>query len=205
MPQTRFFKGEFDRDAGGCIGEARQAGDLQHGSRLAVHRRSIHRRADRKRDRHQHGRQGRLARQRLRRAAVAQRQIRGGVSAEPTTASARRAHRSAATSTSTIAADRIRALTARHPIKPTSTRCPSAWQPNPGRGSTYRRGNSVQTTGTTSPGFRPAPGRTPPLAIEKIEKLSDYAVDCTTQSTLGGINGNEGLPCVQREMQMLEL
>ena len=31
--------------------------------------------------RHQHGRQGRLARQRLRRAAVAQRQIRGGLSA----------------------------------------------------------------------------------------------------------------------------
>jgi len=30
------------------------------------------------------------------------------------------------------------------------TRCHSAWQPNPGRGSTYRRGKSVQTTGTTS-------------------------------------------------------
>ena len=25
-----------------------------------------------------------------------------------------------------------------------------AWQPNPGRGSTYRRGKSVQTTGATS-------------------------------------------------------
>src|SRR5450432_3614620 len=44
----------------------------------------------------------------------------------------------------------IRALTARHPIKPTSPRCPSAWQPNPGGGSTYRCGKSVQTTGTTS-------------------------------------------------------
>ena len=33
---------------------------------------------------------------------------------------------------------------------PTSRRCPSAWQPNLGRRSTYRRGNSVQTTGTTS-------------------------------------------------------
>jgi hypothetical protein len=41
-------------------------------------------------------------------------------------------------------------LMARHPIKPTSRRCPSAWQPNPGRRSTYRRGDSVQTTGTTS-------------------------------------------------------
>ena len=41
-------------------------------------------------------------------------------------------------------------MTARHPIKPTSPRCPSAWQPNPGGGSTYRSGKSVQTTGTTS-------------------------------------------------------
>ena len=50
----------------------------------------------------------------------------------------------------TTAADRIRAFTARHPIKPTSPSCPSAWQPNPGRGSTYRGGKSVQTTGATS-------------------------------------------------------
>jgi hypothetical protein len=41
-------------------------------------------------------------------------------------------------------------LTAPHPITPTPPRCPSAWQPNPGRRSTYRRGKSVQTTGTTS-------------------------------------------------------
>src|SRR5215475_523657 len=45
---------------------------------------------------------------------------------------------------------RARALTAPHPIKPTPPRCPSAWQPNLGRCSTYRRGKSVQTTGTTS-------------------------------------------------------
>src|SRR5262249_51106811 len=44
----------------------------------------------------------------------------------------------------------IRALTARHPIKPISASCRSAWQPNLGRRSTYRCGNSVQTTGTTS-------------------------------------------------------
>ena len=31
-----------------------------------------------------------------------------------------------------------------------SPRCQSAWQPNPGRRSTYRRGKSVQTTGPTS-------------------------------------------------------
>src|SRR5664279_4229180 len=49
-----------------------------------------------------------------------------------------------------MAAGRIRALTASHPIKPTSTRCPSAWRHNPGGRSTYRRGKSVQTTGTSS-------------------------------------------------------
>jgi putative transposase len=44
----------------------------------------------------------------------------------------------------------IRALTDARPIKPSSTRCLSARRPNPGRGSTYRRGNSVQTTAATS-------------------------------------------------------
>src|SRR6266540_3002231 len=68
----------------------------------------------------------------------------------PMTASAKPALQSAATSTSTTAGDHIRALTARHPIKPTSRCCLSAWQPNHGRCSTYRCGESVQTTGTTS-------------------------------------------------------
>src|SRR5207237_5931185 len=36
------------------------------------------------------------------------------------------------------------------PIKPTSTSRHSAWRPNPGRRSTYRRGDSVQTSGTNS-------------------------------------------------------
>src|SRR6516164_9842427 len=58
--------------------------------------------------------------------------------------------RSAATSTSTTAIGLIRALTDARPIKTTSTRCLSARRPNPGRGSTYRRGNSVQTTAATS-------------------------------------------------------
>ncbi|MGY3116116.1 putative transposase [Bradyrhizobium sp. S3.14.4] len=44
----------------------------------------------------------------------------------------------------------IRVLTAARRIKPTSPRGHSAWQPNPGRGSTYRRGDSVQTNGTSS-------------------------------------------------------
>jgi hypothetical protein len=55
-----------------------------------------------------------------------------------------------ASSCCTTAGGHIRALTARHPIKPTSRRCPSAWQPNPGRRSTYRRGKAVQTTGATA-------------------------------------------------------
>jgi hypothetical protein len=50
----------------------------------------------------------------------------------------------------TTAADPTRALPAPHPIKPTSPRCPSAGQPNHGRDSTYRCGDSVQTTGTTA-------------------------------------------------------
>src|SRR5258708_39912500 len=50
----------------------------------------------------------------------------------------------------TMAADRIRALTTPHQIKPTSTSRHSAWRPNQGRRSTYRRGESVQTSGTSS-------------------------------------------------------
>jgi hypothetical protein len=69
----------------------------------------------------------------------------------------------------TTADDRIRALTASHPIKPTSTRCRSAWQPNPGRGSTYRSGKAVQTTGTTS-------GRCPPKA-DSLCSLSSVGLD----------------------------
>ena len=51
--------------------------------------------------------------------------------------------RSAVTWTFIMADVPTRALTAPRPIKPTSPRCHSAWQPNPGRGSTYRRGKSV--------------------------------------------------------------
>jgi hypothetical protein len=52
--------------------------------------------------------------------------------------------------TDTTAGVPIRVLTAARQIKPTSPHGHSAWQLNPGRGSTYRRGNSVQTTGTSS-------------------------------------------------------
>src|SRR6516164_2756096 len=55
-----------------------------------------------------------------------------------------------AISISTIPSVHIRALTARRPIRPTSPCCRSARRPNPGRGSTHRRGNSVQRIGTTA-------------------------------------------------------
>src|SRR5207342_2715501 len=67
----------------------------------------------------------------------------------PTKVYPRLALRSAVTWTFIMADVPTRALTAARPIKPTSPRCHSAWQPNPGRGSTYRRGKSVQTTGTS--------------------------------------------------------
>jgi putative transposase len=54
--------------------------DLQHRSRKSVHQPRLHQRAAQERDRDQHGWQGRLARQRLCRAPLAIRQIRGGVS-----------------------------------------------------------------------------------------------------------------------------
>ena len=73
----------------------------------------------------------------------------------PTTASARPALRSAVTSTSITQGAHIPALTARHQIKLTSPRRPSAWQPNPGRRSTYRCGKIVQTTGTSSCSLNP--------------------------------------------------
>ena len=57
-----------------------QTRDLQHGSRLAVHQRGLHGCSSQSRRRYQHGRQGLMARQCLRRAALAIRQIRGGVS-----------------------------------------------------------------------------------------------------------------------------
>jgi hypothetical protein len=61
----------------GCSGPSRQAGHLQHGSGQPVHRRGLHRRAHQQRHCDQHGRQGGLVGQYLRRAAVAQCQIRG--------------------------------------------------------------------------------------------------------------------------------
>ena len=61
-----------------ALAQSRQAGHLQHRPGLAVHRLGLHRRARQQRHCDQHGRQGRLAGQCLRRAAVAQRQIRGG-------------------------------------------------------------------------------------------------------------------------------
>ena len=55
--------------------------DLQHGSGQPVHLHRLHQGAGRPRDQDQHGRQGSLARQRLRRAPLAEHQIRGSLPA----------------------------------------------------------------------------------------------------------------------------
>jgi uncharacterized protein (DUF1330 family) len=54
--------------------------------------------------------------------------------------------------------------------------CQSAWQPNPGRGSTYRSGKTVRTSGATSDGrFIARGGRTyvvngaPPKRVATIQ------------------------------------
>ena len=73
----------------------------------------------------------------------------------------------------TTAGDHTRALTAPHPIKPTSPRCPSAWQPNPDRRSTYRSGNSVQITGTSSVALVLAVH--PSLPVHDVTELIEYA------------------------------
>ena len=72
--------GILRRGAGGGLGSAWPARDLQHRPGLAVHQPRLHQRAAQGRDRHQHGWQGLLARQRLRRAALAIDQVRGGLS-----------------------------------------------------------------------------------------------------------------------------
>jgi hypothetical protein len=68
------------RGARGSAGASRQAGGLQHGSGLAVHVPSLHGRAGQARDPYQHGRQGRVAGRCVRRAPLADHQIRGGLS-----------------------------------------------------------------------------------------------------------------------------
>jgi len=64
-----------------ALGPPWKAGDLQLRPRQPIHQRRLHRTAVGARHRHQHGRSRRLARQRLRRAAVAIGQIRGGLPA----------------------------------------------------------------------------------------------------------------------------
>ncbi|RIA78972.1 hypothetical protein C1645_841921, partial [Glomus cerebriforme] len=73
----RFLRGGSGRSAR----PARQAGDLQHRPGLAVHQPRLYQRAAAGRDRHQHGRQRRVARQRLRRTTVAVSQVRGDLPA----------------------------------------------------------------------------------------------------------------------------
>src|SRR5882672_5485207 len=68
------------RGGRGGARSARPAGYFQYRPGQSVHQRRLDRPAARQRHRHQHGRQGGMARQRLRRAVVALGQIRGGLS-----------------------------------------------------------------------------------------------------------------------------
>src|SRR5262245_61810795 len=99
----------------------------------------LHTKGDRQRD--QHGRN--MARQRVCRAVL--RTVTVYLKADESVAEARG---SISRPTAAVFTPR---LTGARPIKPTTPRCHSAWQPkgatpNPGRSSTYRRGNSVPTT-----------------------------------------------------------
>src|SRR3954452_22766256 len=69
---------------------------------------------------------------------------------ELTTRSPRPAPRSAGISASTMPADRIRALTGRRRIEPTSPGCRRSRRLEPGRGSTYRAGKTVRTDRASS-------------------------------------------------------
>jgi putative transposase len=136
--------------SGGCPRSPREAGPFQYRPGLAVHGRCVHRRARQSWHRHQHGRLGRLARQHVRRAVVAQRQLREGLSARPRHRVRRPRLDRPIPRLFTMAGVHTRALTAVLRIKLASTSCRSARQPNSGRSSTYRRGIAVQTTGATS-------------------------------------------------------
>jgi hypothetical protein len=59
-------------------------------------------------------------------------------------------------------------------IKPTSIFLRSARRPNPGRGSTYRRGIAVQTTGTSS--IR---------NLREMTNVDDAGVGCATEACEG--------------------
>ena len=96
----------------------------------------------------QHGWQGRLARQRVRRAVLANIKYEE-VYLRAYDSAADAKLRSGATSTFTTNRRPHRALAGQRPMRYTSpSRC-SARQHKIGRGSTYRRGNSVQRSGAT--------------------------------------------------------
>jgi putative transposase len=120
----------------------------------------------------------------------------------PMTACPRPARRSAVISTSTIAAGRTRALTASPWIKPTSTRCRSARRPDLGRSSTYRRGNSVQTNGTTS--FCPSNshGRSSMLKIVATQLRGTHHQSCSACPAVRWVSLDGGLGDAERAIRI---
>jgi integrase-like protein len=139
--------GVLGRGAGGRSRTPRQAGYLQHGSGQPVHRRDLHGHTDQNKiaismDGKGAWRDNVCVERLLRSVKYEEVYLRAYDSVSDARASIGRY-------LSFYNQQRYtRALTARHQIKPTSRRCPSAWQPNPGRRSIYRRGKNVQTTET---------------------------------------------------------
>jgi NADPH:quinone reductase-like Zn-dependent oxidoreductase len=87
-------------------------------------------------------------------------------------------------------------LTTAPRIKPTSIFLRSARRPNPGRGSTYRRGIAVQTTGTSSAGathcinYRTDPVANAVLAATQgagVDRVIEVDVTANAQSNLKAV------------------
>jgi hypothetical protein len=120
-------------------------------SGLPVHQHRLHRPAAQERDQDQHGWERRLARQHLRRAPVADHQIRGGV---PTGLPSVPEHGPPSADISTpftMPEGPIRALTGGCRMRPTSLRCSqSRLQHNHGRNPLSRSQPAVQTNRASS-------------------------------------------------------
>jgi len=100
-------------------------------------------------------------------------------------------------------------LTTAPRIKPTSIFLRSARRLNPGRGSTYRRGDSVQTTGTSSiykEGFISL--RTNEMNMDKVESVQVYQsilgrmLDYGTVTILGTGEGFETLRTIAGPIEL---
>jgi hypothetical protein len=123
---------------------------------------------------------GCLARQRIRRAAMAQRQIRGGVSGAYDSVREARAS--------------LRALTASHPIKPTSITCRSARRPNPAEGPLIDAEKTGRLTPWTSRAHRRGSCRHGPQWGGRAAHTHTIAVPLVSGPLTWRPNSTAGLP-----------